>query len=160
MSRGNSIAVGLALILAAMAFGCGSSGDAGEATVEGTVTKAQYLEQAMPICKLGINEITNNYGLWEKGHTVNGKRPPEAARDAALDQIALEAKAKQLERLRELPLPRESEGFVPRLYEAWEEGIENGEEDPESMQESNERYAFSRAYSMSVDYGLGDCWLG
>jgi hypothetical protein len=147
---------GAMLVLAAIVAvaGCGSSSDAA------TISKAQYLKEGIPICKLGVNEITNSYGQWEKAHTANGKRPPEAARDRALDRVALEARKKQLERLQELSLPREEEEFVPRLYEAWEEGIENGENDPKSMQESNERYAFSRAYSMSVDYGLSDCWLG
>jgi hypothetical protein len=155
----NVIAVaGAALALVLAIAGCGGSGDA--AVVTGTISKAQFLKKAIPVCKLGVNEITNHYGQWERAHTVNGRRPPEAARDRALDRIALEAHEKQLEGLKEISLPREGEvEFVPRLYEAWEEGIENGENDPKSMQEST-GFAFSGAYSMSVDHGLGDCWLG
>jgi hypothetical protein len=147
----------LGLVLTTAVAGCGSSGDA--AAVTGTISKAQFLKAAIPVCKLGVNEITNYYGQWEKAHTVNGKRPPEAARDRALDRIALEAHKKQLERLKEISLPREGEEFVPRLYEAWEEGIENGENDPKSMQESV-GFAFGRAYSMSIGHGLSACWLG
>lgn len=87
----------LAIILAAT--GCGSSGDAAELT--GTMSKARYLKLANQSCKLGGNEITNLYGQWEKAHTVGGKRPPEAARDRSLDQVSLEVKTKELQRLKE-----------------------------------------------------------
>jgi hypothetical protein len=147
-----------ALALSLAAVGCGSSGDAAE--LIGTMSKARYLKLAIQTCKLGGNEITNYYGQWEKAHTVNGKRPPEAARDNALDHVSLKVKTKELQRLKEIGLPREGEYDVKKIYAAWEEGIENGEEDPRSMQESNYLYAFANAYRRSIDFGLQACWLG
>jgi hypothetical protein len=91
---------------------------------------------------------------------VNGKRPTEAARDKALSEAALEAHAKQLERLKEIGLPQEGRTFVENIYAAWEEGIENGEADLSSMQASNEDFAFHKAYKWSVEYGLSSCWWG
>ncbi|MFL5896992.1 MAG: hypothetical protein ACJ76D_00785 [Solirubrobacterales bacterium] len=149
----------MGVFLAIAITGCGSSGDPAEVTVQGTFTKAQYLKLARPICKQGVNEITDHYRQWEKADTGNRKRSSEHARDIALAEVAVEAHKKQLQRLREIGLPHEEEEFVSRLYEAWEEGVENGEDNPESMQESNERFAFHQAYAMSVDYGLGACWF-
>jgi len=147
------------LALVPAVAGCGGSGDAAEATAEGTLTKAQYVKRASHICKVGIDELYDEYAKWEKSHTVDGQRPVEAARDTALSSAALEARIKQLKRLKELGLPGESEATVQRIYEAWEEGIENGEERLASMQESNYKYAFKKAYVLSVDFGLADCWL-
>ena len=159
----NSIA-GWAALLVALTLavgGCGGGGSSAEGSeVSADLSKAQFLKQANQSCKLGINEITNYYGLWEKKHTVNGKRPPEAARDKALSEAALAAHAKQLERLKEIGLPREGGPFIEKIYAAWEEGIENAEDDLSSMQASNEDFAFHKAYKWSVELGLTDCWWG
>jgi hypothetical protein len=162
MYRRNSIAAGGALLALAMAIatgGCGSSGATADDS-SATLTKAQYLKRAEHPCKLGINEITSYYGLWENKHTVNGKRPPEAARDKALSEVALAVHAKQLEGLKEIGLPREGQATVEKIYAAWEEGIENGEDDLSSMQASNEAFAFHKAYKWSIQFGLSSCWLG
>lgn len=156
----NLIAVAACLLALTLTIaGCGGSDDAAEVTAEGTLAKAQYLKQASRICRQGNAEFTDRYAHWERTHTVDGRRPPELARDIALSRFVLAGRIRQLDRLKELGLPREAGGFVPRLYEAWEEGIENAEEHPESMRESLERFAFRNAYVMSVDYGLVDCWL-
>lgn len=159
--RKSIILAGVVLVLVVAAVGCGGGSSSAESSeVSATLTKAQFIKQAEQPCKLGINEITNYYGLWEKKHMVNGKRPPEAARRKALSEVALEAHAKQLERLKEIGLPKEGQPFVERIYAAWEEGIENGENDVLSMQASNEDFAFHKAYKWSVQFGLSSCWWG
>lgn len=153
-----ALAAAVALLTIGIAIaGCGSSGDAAEVSTA-TLTKAQFLKAAIPACKLGTNEITNYFGLWEKEHFKNGKPPPEAARDKALSEIALDARKKQLERLKEIGLPREGEALVKAIYVAWEEGIEKAEKDLSSMQASNKDYAFHKAEYWGIEYGLASCW--
>lgn len=139
--------------------GCGGGDDAAESTsARPTLTKVQFLEQGNQACSQGNDEIHSRYGQWEKSHTVDGKRPPEAARDKALSEIALEVREKELQRLREIGLPREGTAVVREILAGMEEGIENGENDLSSMQASNEDYAFIKAYRKSIKYGLTVCW--
>jgi hypothetical protein len=139
--------------------GCGSSAEVpATASPRPTLTKVQFLKRGNQACAQGNDEIHGRYGRWEKSHTVNGKRPPEAARDKALSEIALEVKKKELLRLREIGLPREGTAIVREILTSMEEGVENGEKDLASMQASNEDYAFIKAYRKSIGYGLTVCW--
>lgn len=158
MSWRKLIILGGALIALAL-LGCGSGDDATEdSTARPTLTKVQFLKQGNQACSQGNDEITNLYGQWEKSHTVDGKRPAEAARDKALSEIALEVRKKELQRLREIGLPREGTPVVREILASMEEGIENGERNLSSMQASNEDYAFIKAYRKSIRYGLTVCW--
>ncbi len=153
----NSKAAVLAVVLALTfcAGGCGAS-DSTTASAGATLSESQFLKEANRSCKMRIDELNARYKKWERAHP----QPTYATRLAALSHFTLEARKKQLDQLKELGVPRGSADEVRKIYEAWEEGIENGEREPESMQESNERYAFYEAYTQSNAYGLTACWLG
>lgn len=149
------------MLLMLPVIGCGGGDDdAGATSPAPTLSKAQFLKMGSEICRRGNDRMTAAYGRWERANTVEGKRPPEAARDKALGQIVLVVRADEVRRLRALGLPREGEQFVKTMLTAIEEGIEEGEQNPSSLQASNEYFAFAKAFRMGIDYGLSACWLG
>lgn len=137
--------------------GCGSGGGT-EST--SSLTKAEFLKKANVICAKGGEEINQAYEEFSRKHVAGGKTPSEALLDEAAAEIVLPVRKREIRLLRALGTPSDSEQRVEAMLTAWEEGIEKGEEDPNSLRKAGPEFAFYKSYSMGIDYGLTKCWLG
>lgn len=138
--------------------GCGSGGGTTEST--SSLTKAQFLKQANVICAKGGEEINKGYEEFSRKHVAGGKIPSQALLDEAAAEIVLPVREREVRQLRALGAPSGQEEHVDAMLTAWEEGIEKGEEDPNSLRKAGPEFAFYKSYSMGIDYGLKKCWLG
>ncbi|MGN6275395.1 MAG: hypothetical protein ACTHNP_05610 [Solirubrobacterales bacterium] len=144
----------LALILAST--GCGSSGGP-EST--GSLSKAEFLKKGNAICAKGSEEINKAYEEFSRKHVAGGKTPSEALLDEAAAEIVLPVREREVRLLRALGTPSGQEQRVDAMLTAWEEGIEKGEKDPNSLRKAGPEFAFYKSYSMGIAYGLKKCWL-
>jgi hypothetical protein len=158
---GGRFLVGLAVPALAVG-GCGTSDSGGGSTgsrLPLSLTKAQFLKKANAICSRGNEEMARlDVAAWER-YNPDG-RP---ITDAVSDKVALAllpAREKELRRIRALGPPQGDEQYVDRMLDAWQEGIRRGREDHSSLRAGDTDFAFYEAYSMGLDYGLVECWLG
>lgn len=136
--------------------GCGSGGDA-EATA--SLTKAEFLTKGNAICAKGGEEINKAYEAFSRKHVAGGKTPSKALLDEAAAEIVLPVREREVHLLRGLGTPSGQEERVDAMLTAWEEGIEKGARDPNSLRKAGPEFAFHKASSMGIDYGLEKCWL-
>jgi hypothetical protein len=136
--------------------GCGGSGGS-EST--SSLTKAEFLKKGNAICAKGSEEINKAYEKFSREHVAGGKTPSEALLDEAAAEIVLPVRVREVRQLRALGAPSGQEEHVDEMLTAWEEGIEKGEEDPNSLRKAGPEFAFHKSYSMGIDYGLTKCWL-
>jgi hypothetical protein len=151
--------VGATLVLPAtilVVAGCGSSGGTESAT---SLTKAEFLKKGNAICAKGGEEINKAYEEFSRKHVAGGKTPSQALLDEAAAEIVLPVREREVRLLLALGAPSGSEQRVEEMLTAWEEGIEKGEEDPNSLRKAGPEFAFYKSYSMGIDYGLKKCWL-
>jgi hypothetical protein len=151
--------VGATLMLPATILalaGCGSSGGS-EST--SSLTKAEFLKKGNAICAKGSEEINKAYEKFSREHVAGGKTPSQALLDEAAAEIVLPVRVREVRMLRALGAPSGQEEHVDTMLMAWEEGIEKGEEDPNSLRKAGPEFAFYKSYSMGIDYGLKKCWL-
>lgn len=165
--------LGLALLLAAAGCGGGEGTSAstaaqsstqGEATkaqpMTGTLTKAQFLKKANAICAKGTAAMgKGDAAFWAKHRLPRGKTPSQALVNELQLRAILPVRARELRQIRALGLPRGDEQRVEAMLGAWREGVERGEEEPSSLDSGGPAFAFYKAYSMGIDYGLEKCWL-
>lgn len=151
--------MGATLVLPAtilVVAGCGSSGGTESAP---SLTKAEFLKKGNAICAKGGEEINKAYEEFSRKHVAGGKTPSEALLDEAAAEIVLPVREGEVRQLRALGAPSGQEERVDKMLTAWEEGIEKGEEDPNSLRKAGPEFAFYKSYSMGIDYGLTKCWL-
>jgi hypothetical protein len=138
--------------------GCGGSGAGAEST--SALTKAEFLKKGNAICARGGEEINKAYERFSREHVAGGRTPSEALLDKAAAEIVLPVRKREVRLLRALGAPSGQEEHIDAMLTAWEEGIERGEEVPNSLRKAGPEYAFYKSYSMGIDYGLTKCWLG
>lgn len=127
----------------------------------GTLTKAQFLKKANAICVKGTAAMgKGDAAFWAKHRPPHGKTPGQALVNELQLQAILPVRTRELRQIRALGLPRGDEQRVEAILEAWREGVEKGEEEPSSLDSAGPEFAFYKAYSMGIDYGLEKCWLG
>lgn len=127
----------------------------------GTLTKAQFLKKANAICVKGTAAMgKGDSAFWSK-HRPAGEKPPSQALTNELQvRVILPVRKRELRQIRALGLPRGDEQRMETILEAWQEGVAKGEQDPRSLDAGGPEFAFYKAYSMGIDYGLKKCWLG
>lgn len=137
--------VGLAVLVAFLAVGCGSGGS-GE-----TVTKADFVRQGNAVC-----------GKWQQARgdafrEVNSKfKPPvtQTKREKAI-LFVLEPYGDAIEGLKELDPPAGEEAKVEAMIDAAEEAFAQAKADPGSLISSGA--AFSKSNQLFESYGLKEC---
>lgn len=150
----------LALAAALLApTGCGGGG---EGTT--TLTKAQFLKQAIAICVKYNAKMSYDVAAYLDKHA--GKHRSEAEEDEAAGAVIPPFREKEVRLIRGLGLPSGEEDYVDEMLTAWEEGVKKGEEDPHSLRmtyvgptDQTPGFAFLKSYRMGIRYGLEKCWL-
>jgi len=142
--------------------GCGGGGSSESTNAQtGTLTKAQFLKQANAICVQGTAAMNKgDVAFWAKHRPQGGKPPSQGLVNQLQLQAILPVRARELRQIRALGLPRGDEQRVEAILGAWQEGVEKGKEEPSSLDSAGPEFAFYKAYSMGIDYGLAKCWLG
>jgi hypothetical protein len=152
------VATGLAVLGTLFSFGaCGSNGG-GETT--SSLTKAQFLKQANAICARGTDEMGQGDAAFWKAHGGSKPNPSQALVNELQLTAILPVRKEELRRIRALGLPRGDEERVEKILLAWEEGVQKGEDKPRSLDVGGPEFAFYKAYTMGLEYGLEKCWLG
>jgi len=155
--RGNLAGATLVLPATIVALvGCGGSAGSESTSL---LTKAEFLKKGNAICAKGSEEINKAYEEFSRKYVAGGKTPSQALLDEAAGEIVLPVRVREVRMLRALGAPSGQEQRVDAMLTAWEEGIEKGEEDPNSLRRAGPEYAFYKSYSMGIDYGLTKCWL-
>ena len=148
-----AVAIG-ALVFALGVAGCGGSGD--DATADTQIAKAVFLKKGNAICLQNLEEVKKDYTKF-----IEDKGGPEAAFDDLdsiteyVDTVVIPNKEQMVEDLRELGAPSGDEDKVDAILEAYEEGIEVAEEDPERAGVGSG--VFWYAADLTKDYKLTNC---
>lgn len=150
-----------ALAVFGLLVGCGSGGGGTERTARtGTLTKAQFLEQANAICVKGTKEFGKGDATFWNRHGGSRSNPSQALTNELQLSVLLPVRKRELHEIRALGTPKGDEPYVEKMLVAWEEGIQTGEEEPDRLDSAGPEYAFYKSYSMGIDFGLEKCWLG
>lgn len=137
--------LGLAVLVAFLATGCGGGGG-GE-----TVTKSDFVRQGNAVC-----------GKWQQARgdafqEVNSKfKPPvtQAKREKAI-LFVLEPYEDAIQGLKELDPPAGEEAKVEAMIDSMEEAFNRAKADPGSLISS--AAAFNKSNQLVEDYGLTEC---
>jgi hypothetical protein len=139
--------------LAALVAGCGSGGD--DSTV--TVTKAQYTKKADAVCVKNSGAITQRFHAYVvKFEKENKKEPGTGQHVMIAEKVLLPGFQTEAEELRELDAPAEDEEQITAMLDAFEKGIEEGEENPKPFVIKGSP-SFRRALDIATKYGLESC---
>jgi len=137
--------VGLAVLVALVAAGCGGGGS------DETVTKADFVRQGNAIC-----------GKWQQARTAAFSelsqkfKPPvtQAKREEAVLFI-LKPYGESIQGLNELDPPAGEEAKVEAMIKAMEEGFAQAKADPSSVISGT--VAFKKSNKLVEEYGLKEC---
>jgi hypothetical protein len=156
------LSLALALALAAGMAACGDddSTSAGSTTsgVTGFTGEAptdpiSYHLIADKYCRQAEHELDR-----AAADQLGGQAPtPEELTDFVND-VYLPVMRRQMEQIRTIPIPAGEEDALNAIYDAFDEGIEQAESDPESLLDGPPP-GIERASELAADYGFDDCGL-
>lgn len=139
--------------IAVIAAGCGSGSDDSTSSL----TKAEFIAQADAICKKGNDEIEANFEAFAKKNGLKGNEEPSKAQGVEISEtILLPSIESQSEELRDLEVPNGDEAEISAMLESLDQGVEEAEEDPESLFASKSD-PFGPANKKAKEYGLKVC---
>jgi hypothetical protein len=152
--------LGVAIAVAALATGCGSSGSggstesvgSGEITVEtGSLSKADFITRADAICAQSRTELEHKYGAILK---VNGSSQGGVA-DEIVNEALVPAYEQQIDEISALGAPSGDEKEVTAYLEAIQLGLEEAQANPaKTVQRLT---PFGKAIIRAKAYGLKGC---
>ena len=161
MSRGSLILVASLALITGVA-GCGgddsTSADSTTAGVTGFTGEAptdpiSYHLAADKYCRQAEHELDR-----AANEAFGGETPsPEALTDF-VNEVYLPVMRRQMEQIRTIPIPPGEEDAVNAIYDAFDEGLAQAEEDPESLLQAPPE-GIERASELAADYGFDDCGL-
>ena len=152
---------GLAGLLAVLALALASCGDSDESTTTTvTITKKEFVKKANQICARGDDEINADFEKYSEKAFADGKVPSSANQAKASQRIVLPVVSREVEEFRALGIPSEGEQQVLKMIEAYEKGIEAGEENFMLMLGTNSKFPLLEAYALASDYGIDRCFTG
>jgi hypothetical protein len=154
--RRTALVLATASLLSLTFLACGSGGGSDPATI----SHAAFLKQAQAICTRGTKAIDAVYSQYAGGKHF----PKNVNHNAFMNKVAVEivipVREKEVRELRALGLPDGGRRQLEIFLEAMEEGIKQGEENPQALRGLGTRYAFYRALEMSDDVDLEGCFIG
>jgi len=134
----------LVLVALPAIAGCGESEEA-----EAALSKKQYQKQADQICNDAGHEQFEGVIRYRKKH-------PGAEEEEMVAPVALPPLEKQLEELKELPMPNGDEAQLEAYFTQFAKALGAAREDPPSVLSVQEN-PFNPAIAIAKKYGLGDC---
>jgi hypothetical protein len=153
---GRGAFIGVAGVLAVALVGVGCGGGSSELVANVELSKPTYMKKAEAVCKKNYEKVREGYESFVKSHggPENAfKDPADSAKYA--EDVVVGEKKKTVEELKALGAPKGEEDQVEAIVEAYEEGIEVGEENPVQVMSSNGVFAY--ATYVAEEYGLESC---
>lgn len=144
--------VGGLLLIAAVAGGCGGSGDS--ATAE-TLTKAEFIKRADAICKRA--DAVQNKELRSYFAKRSDGNPSRTLNEEAIVKVGLPPLRDEASELDALPAPEGDEEEIQAIVEGIEEAIEKSEKEPGALVSSNSAGPFTAVGKLASEYGLKVC---
>jgi hypothetical protein len=150
-------AVGALLLLAV--GGCGGSDGNATAGNAPSLTQAEFMKKAKPICERGTDRIDALYAKAAE-HVPKDDKNEHFMNEAAA-RIVIPIRREELRKIRALGLPAGHEKKIEAFLAALQEGIERGERSHPAVRGSDgEEYAFEKAYLIAGHGPLGSCFRG
>ena len=144
-----------AAVLVGLVAGCGGGGETTDETV--TLTKAEFIKQGDAICKEGNQEIEKGFeDFFEENDIPENQEPSKAQSAEIVETVILPNVQQQGEGIRDLGVPEGDEEQVNELLDSLEEAVAAGEDDPESLFESDTD-PFGDTNQLATDYGFKVC---
>lgn len=142
------------LLASAPALGAVGCGGGGDGTVTAVIPKKAFLRKADAICAETYDRMRSRYLAFVEGK-ANPFSEDREIQDFA-DTVLIPTKRREVERLRALGAPSGEGEQVEAILEAYEEGIERAEDDPQAAV-SSARGVFTEATELAQGYGLENC---
>lgn len=155
--RGYFAAVAALIALVLVAAGCGDSKTAAEELPH--LPKAVWIKKGEAICDQGNNAINAKFNVWGKKNFEEHKIASQKELNDFTAKVVIPVRKMELRRLRALGIPHPGAQTYRHIMTGMEEGIETGEKDHSSMLAVGEDYAFAKAFELSFNYGLKNCWV-
>ncbi len=161
MSRGSLTLVASLALIAGVA-GCGgddsTSDDSTTAGVTGFTGEAptdpiSYHLAADKYCRQAEHELDR-----AAADEFSGATPSPDELIDFVNEHYLPVMRRQMERIRTIPIPEGEEDAVNAIYDAFDEGLAQVEEDPSILLEGPPP-GIERASELAADYGFDDCGL-
>jgi ABC-type glycerol-3-phosphate transport system substrate-binding protein len=142
------------VVIAAVVAGCGNSDDSSDTTA---LTKQQFIAQADAICKKGNDEIEEGFESFAKENDIpKNQEPNDEQGKEIVETVIVPSVDTQSEEIRALGAPSGDEDEITAMLDSLDEGIEEAEEDPESLFDSKSD-PFADANKQAKAYGLKVC---
>ena len=152
MSRRNTAwLLGLCLMAASVAAGCGSS-SSDNSTSTASLTKAEWIAKADAICQAG-NAETNAAGKQQFGN----QKPSQAQIQQFATATIIPNVESQIAKIQALGAPAGDEQQVNTLISTAKADVEKAKSDPSLVTQGN---AFAEANRLAQQYGLKVCGKG
>ena len=145
-----------ALAIALVGIGCGGGDGSGQAVANVEVSKPTYMKKAEAVCKKNYEKVRLGYENFVKENGGPENSFDEPAKEAEyVETVIVPEKKKTVEELKALGAPSGDEQEVDEIVEAYEEGIEVAEENPQAAMSSTGVFAY--ASNVAKEYGLKSC---
>jgi len=150
------LAVACAIALVGVGCGGGGSDESSEVTATTELSKATFAKKAEAICQENYERVKKDYEAFVKknGGSENAFSDPERSEEYGQDVIIAQKK-KTVEELEALGTPKGEEKKFGELLEAYEEGIQVGEEEPSLVMTG--QGVFPYATHIAEGMGLKSC---
>jgi hypothetical protein len=142
------------LAIAALAAGCGSSGDSTETTA--ALSKAEFIKQGDAICEKGSKQIEGEAEEFAEENNIDTSKPTEKQQEEVIATVVAPALRNQADELSELGAPEGEEGKAAAILDALEAGAEELEDDPGTLLEKGAD-PLGKANELATKFGFKAC---
>jgi hypothetical protein len=147
----------LALLLAAVAAGCGGSGGDEVTVLTGSLSKAKFIEKADAICKAARTEFLAKFTRFAEAHKA--ELIDQKAKDSFVSEVLESLLAPNIEgqvrQISQLGAPHGYAAEVATFLDALEERVEEGRDDPGGLLATPT--PFKRAEDTARKIGMYGC---
>jgi hypothetical protein len=155
MGRG-TIAIAVALAVAALVAGCGGGDDSSTTTV----SKAVFIKKVDAVCKNGTERMQRAVlKFLKEGREQGGeiKRPSTDQSVKLVGAVIVPSVQKEIKEIKALGVPSGDEEKVEAIVGALEEGVETAEDDPQAVVKGSSDVIFGIASRIAGEYGIAGC---
>jgi hypothetical protein len=145
----------LAIAIAALVAGCGSSSDSSGPT------KAEFIKEGDALCQKANKEFQKEFAALGKEHQkkgIEGRTIREEGIEIS-EKLFLPNAQGRAEALASLTPPSGEEAEIEAIIAAIEEGVKTGEKDP-NLLFNQKAYPFAKANELQQNYGFKYCGAG